>query len=157
MTRAMGPTQYPITRLMLSITSSVALNRRSWRRNCCLRALDEDRRWSRFEGKPCTRTVGVKQTRRFARLAALRAYGGGMFAAWWGFSTDAAMLAVEAQSVVAMRMTDLALGRGTMAESSLMMTEKVAALLGAAITLATGGSPHKVVRGYRRTVLANGR
>jgi predicted MFS family arabinose efflux permease len=35
-----------------------------------------------------------------------------MFAPWWTFSTDAAMLALEAQSVIAMRLTSIALGRG---------------------------------------------
>jgi len=80
-----------------------------------------------------------------------------MLAPWWKFSMDAAMLAVEAQSVIAMRMTSLAMGRSTNAENALMVTEKVAALLGAATTLATGGSPHKVVRSYRKTVRANGR
>jgi hypothetical protein len=33
-----------------------------------------------------------------------------MFAPWWEFSTDAVMLAVEAQSVIAMRLTSIALG-----------------------------------------------
>jgi len=80
-----------------------------------------------------------------------------MLAPWWKFSIDAAMLAVEAQSVIAMRLTSLALGRGTNAENALIVTEKVAALIGATTTLATGGSPHKVVRSYRKKVRANGR
>ena len=80
-----------------------------------------------------------------------------MFAPWWRFSVDAAMLAVEAQSVIAMRMTSLALGRGTTAENTRMVTEKTAEFMAAATTLATGGSAHKVLRSYRRTVRANGR
>ena len=39
-----------------------------------------------------------------------------MFAPWWKFSTDAMMLALEAQGVTAMRLTSIALGRGTHAE-----------------------------------------
>ena len=80
-----------------------------------------------------------------------------MFAPWWKFSTDAAMLAIEAQSVIAMRLTSIALGRGSPAENSRMVTEKAAAFLEAATTLATGGSAHKVVRGYRKHVRANSR
>lgn len=80
-----------------------------------------------------------------------------MFAPWWSFSTDAGMLALEAQAVIAMRMTDLALGRGSSAENTLMVTEKAAALVGAVTTLASGGSLHKVVRSYRKTVRANAR
>ena len=80
-----------------------------------------------------------------------------MFGPWWSFSMDAAMLAVEAQSVVAMRMTSAALGRGSHAENTLMVTEKVSAFVEAATALAGGGSPHKVVRGYRTHVRANAR
>jgi hypothetical protein len=80
-----------------------------------------------------------------------------MFAPWWKLSTDAAMLALEAQSVIAMRLTSIALGRGTQAENSRMVTEKATAFVQAATTLATGGSAHKVVRGYRKHVRANGR
>jgi hypothetical protein len=80
-----------------------------------------------------------------------------MFAPWWEFSTDAVMLAVEAQSVIAMRLTSIALGRGTHAENTMMVSEKAAAFAEAAMTLATGGSAHEVVRGYRKHVRANGR
>jgi hypothetical protein len=67
------------------------------------------------------------------------------------------MLAVEAQSVVAMRLTSAALGRGSQAENTLMVTEKVSAFVEAAAALAAGGSPHKIVRGYRKHVRANAR
>ena len=80
-----------------------------------------------------------------------------MFAPWWDFSTDAVMLAVEAQSVIAMRLTSIALGRGTHAENTRMVSEKAAAFTEAAMTLATGGSAHEVVRHYRKHVRANGR
>jgi hypothetical protein len=40
-----------------------------------------------------------------------------MFVPWWKLSTESAMLAVEAQSVIAMRLTAFALGRGTHAET----------------------------------------
>jgi hypothetical protein len=80
-----------------------------------------------------------------------------MFVPWWRLSTEAAMLAVEAQGVIAMRLTTLALGRGTHAENTLMVTEKAAAFVEAATTLATGGSAQKVVRRYRKHVQANAR
>lgn len=80
-----------------------------------------------------------------------------MFKSWWAFSLDAAMLAVESQSVIAMRLTSAALGRGTHAENTLMVTEKAAAFFEAAASVAAGGSPHKVVRGYRKHVRANAR
>ena len=47
-----------------------------------------------------------------------------------------------------------AMGRGTAAETQLMVTEKMLALE-AAGTVAMGGSAHKVVRGYRKRVRAN--
>jgi len=80
-----------------------------------------------------------------------------MFGSWFRFSLDATMLTVEAQSVVAMRLTSAALGRGSQAENTLMVTEKVSAFVEAAAALAAGGSPHKVVRGYRKHVRANAR
>jgi hypothetical protein len=80
-----------------------------------------------------------------------------MFAPWWKFSIATAMLALEAQSVMAMRLTSLALGRGTHAENSRMVTEKAVAFAEAARTLASGGSASQVVRRYRKHVRANGR
>ncbi len=80
-----------------------------------------------------------------------------MLTPWFRFSLDATMLAVEAQSVIAMRLTSAARGRGSHAENTLMVTEKVSAFVEAAASLAAGGSPHKVVRGYRKHVRANAR
>jgi hypothetical protein len=80
-----------------------------------------------------------------------------MLKPWFRFSVDATMLAVEAHSVIAMRLTSAALGRGSYAENALMVTEKVSAFMEAAAAVAAGGSPHKVVRGYRKHVRANAR
>ena len=63
----------------------------------------------------------------------------------------------EAQTVIGMRLGQIAMGRGTAAEAQLMVTEKVLALAEASVTLATGGSPHKVVKAYRKKVQANSR
>lgn len=65
------------------------------------------------------------------------------------------MLGLEAQSVVFTRMTQIALGRGSPAENLRMVTEKVAAFGEAASILASGGTAHRVVKGYRRKVRAN--
>lgn len=80
-----------------------------------------------------------------------------MFGPWFRFYQHAAMLHLEAQSVIAMRLTSAALGRGSPAENALMITEKVAAFGEAAAALATGGSVHQVVHGYRKHVRANAR
>ena len=64
----------------------------------------------------------------------------------------------EAQVVMALRMMRLAGGGAiAQAEATRMVTEKGAALMEAASTLAMGGSAQKVVRGYRTRVRANKR
>jgi hypothetical protein len=68
---------------------------------------------------------------------------------------DTALLAIEAQTVIGMRLSQIAMGRGTAAETQLMVTEKMLALVEAAGTVAMGGSAHKVVSGYRKRVRAN--
>jgi hypothetical protein len=78
-----------------------------------------------------------------------------MFLPWIKLATDTSLLAMESQSVIFTRLTQIALGQGTPAEAMLMVTEKVSAFGEAAVTIALGGSPHKVVRGYRRHVKAN--
>ena len=78
-----------------------------------------------------------------------------MLFSWVKLAAGANMLAVEAQTVIWTRLTQIALGRGTPAESMLMVTEKVAAFAEATATIATGGSAHKVVKGYRKHVRAN--
>jgi hypothetical protein len=78
-----------------------------------------------------------------------------MLFSWVKLAADANMLAIEAQTIIWTRLTQIALGRGTPAESMLMVTEKVAAFAEASATIATGGSAHKVVKGYRKHVRAN--
>ena len=72
--------------------------------------------------------------------------------------TELTMLGVEAQLVIGQRMALFMLG-GPKArrEARLMVTEKVKAAGEAAATIALGGTPRKVVRGYRRKVQANNR
>jgi hypothetical protein len=68
---------------------------------------------------------------------------------------DTTLLAMEAQTVIGIRLTQLAMGRGTPAETQLMFTEKMLAFVEAGLTVATGGSAQKVVGGYRKRVKAN--
>ncbi len=77
---------------------------------------------------------------------------------WLRMGTDLAMLGVEAQMVIGERIAMLMVG-GPKArkEAQQMVTEKVLAAGTAAVTLATGGRPHKVVRSYRKKVQANHR
>ncbi|MBM6593230.1 hypothetical protein [Microvirga pudoricolor] len=74
---------------------------------------------------------------------------------WMQLTFNTTLLMMESQSVIWTRLSQIALGRGTPAESMLMVTEKMAAFSEAMLTLAAGGSPQKVVRGYRRHVRAN--
>jgi hypothetical protein len=73
-------------------------------------------------------------------------------------SLDATMLAFEAQNVIGLRMMRLAAGgAAATAEAERMVTEKVFAAIDAGAVLLTGGSAHKVIKGYRRKVRANAR
>jgi hypothetical protein len=77
---------------------------------------------------------------------------------WFAMSTDLAMLGVEAQMVIGERIAMLMVGGPkARAEAQRMVTEKVLAAGNAAVTLAMGGTPGKVVRGYRTKVRANHR
>ena len=78
-----------------------------------------------------------------------------MIGPWTKLTLDTALLAMEAQTVIGMRLSQIAMGRGTAAETQLMVTEKMLALVEAAGTVAMGGSAHKVVSGYRKRVRAN--
>ena len=78
-----------------------------------------------------------------------------MLLPWMKLATDTTMLALEAQAVIWTRMSQAAMGQGSAAENLLMVTEKVSAFAEAAAIIATGGSAHKVVKGYRRKVRAN--
>lgn len=78
-----------------------------------------------------------------------------MLVPWMKLAMEANRLAVESQTVIWIRLSQIALGRGTPAESMLMVTEKLAAFAEASATIAAGGSAHKVVKGYRKHVRAN--
>jgi hypothetical protein len=80
-----------------------------------------------------------------------------MLGPWIRLAVDTTLLTLEAQSVIGMRLSQIALGQGTPAEAQFMVTEKMLALMDAATTVAAGGSAHKVVRGYRKRVRANAR
>jgi hypothetical protein len=80
-----------------------------------------------------------------------------MFIPFLRLASDATLLAMEAQTVIGLRLSQIAMGQGTPAEAQLMVTEKVLAFLEAAATVTSGGSAHKVVRGYRKKVRANTR
>jgi hypothetical protein len=78
-----------------------------------------------------------------------------MIVPWLRLASDTTLLALEAQTVIGLRLGQIAIGRGTPAETRLMVTEKVHAFAEAAATVATGGSVHKVVKDYRKKVQAN--
>ena len=78
-----------------------------------------------------------------------------MLIPWLKLVSDTTMLAMEAQTVIGLRLGQIAMGRGSLAENQLMVTDKVLALMEAGATVATGGSAHKVVKGYRKKVQAN--
>jgi hypothetical protein len=78
-----------------------------------------------------------------------------MIGPWLRLASDTILLAIEAQTVIGLRLGQIAMGRSSLAENQLMVSEKVLAWAEAAITVATGGSPHKVVDGYRKKVRAN--
>jgi len=80
-----------------------------------------------------------------------------MLESWMRLATDTILLTLEAQSVIGLRLAQIAMGQGTPAEAQLMMTEKMFAFMDAAMTVATGGSAHAVVENYRRRVQANAR
>ena len=75
---------------------------------------------------------------------------------WWKFSRDLLAANLEAQLVIALRVQKMALG-GSPAEkeAQLMVSEKVLALAEATATVASGGSPQKVLRRYRTIMRAN--
>ena len=67
-----------------------------------------------------------------------------------------AMLAYEAQTVVALRLVKLAWGGpGAHAEASQMVSEKISASIEAAGSLMLGGSPDAVIARYREHVAEN--
>jgi len=80
-----------------------------------------------------------------------------MLGSWIRLALDTTLLGLEAQSVVSLRLAQIAMGQCTPAEAQLMVTEKVLASMGAAMTVAAGGSAHQIVQDYRRQVQANAR
>jgi hypothetical protein len=81
-----------------------------------------------------------------------------MLAAWMKLAFTSTQAWQEAQVVMSLRVMRLARGGAlAQAEATRMVTEKSAALVEAAMTVATGGSAEKVVRGYRTRVRANKR
>ena len=81
-----------------------------------------------------------------------------MFWNWIQLTRDAAMLAVETQRVMGLRMMKLSAGGpAAHAETLRMISEKGTAITEATLTLARGGSPNSVIRRYRSHVRANKR
>ncbi len=79
-----------------------------------------------------------------------------MFVALLSLTEDTALLALEAQIVIGMRLGQLSLGGPTAwIEAHRMVTEKASAFAEATTVLAAGGSAHEVVKGYREHVQAN--
>jgi hypothetical protein len=80
-----------------------------------------------------------------------------MLGPWIKLTIDTTLLGLETQSVIGLRLAQIAMGQGTPAEAQLMMTEKMFAFMDAVTTVAAGGSAHAVVKDYRRRVQANAR
>jgi ABC-type transport system involved in Fe-S cluster assembly fused permease/ATPase subunit len=75
---------------------------------------------------------------------------------WIELTTSMALLNLEAQRVIGLRLVKLAAwDAAALAEAQMMVTEKVAALAEASATIALGGSPKTVIRRYRTHVRAN--
>ena len=62
---------------------------------------------------------------------------------------------VEATRVIELRLRLLALGRSTLDEISLMMTEKIDALEQVKSVIVRGGDPSLIIDNYRKIVAAN--
>lgn len=85
-------------------------------------------------------------------------------AAWSGLAFDSWALAWEASAVVGLRLAEIARGDGTLAETSLMASEKISAVIELQASLVAGGltmtplqSAERAVRLYRQKVRANHR
>jgi hypothetical protein len=81
-----------------------------------------------------------------------------IFRDWFGLSIDALRLGVEMQQVIGLRLLKVAAG-GAAAEAEIgrMVMEKAAAFAEAGTTLASGGTPKRVLRRFRTHVRANQR
>ncbi len=80
-----------------------------------------------------------------------------MLGPWIKLTIDTTLLGLEAQRVIGLRLSQIAMGQGTPAEAQLMIIEKMLAVMDAATTVATGGSAEALVEDYRRRVQANAR
>jgi hypothetical protein len=81
-----------------------------------------------------------------------------LFTNWMKITGDAAMLGIETQQVMHLRMMKLfAGGPQAQSEALRMVTEKTTALAEATMTLARGGSAQRVIRRYRTHVKSNRR
>ena len=81
-----------------------------------------------------------------------------MISSWIGLAFDMALLGMESQRVVGLRLVKIAGGgRAAQAELARILSEKPAALAEAATAAMTGGSPKGIVRRYRTHVKANER
>jgi hypothetical protein len=79
-----------------------------------------------------------------------------VFGAWLKFMRDSAEIGFRAQQVVALRLMKIAAGGAAAnAEAARMVTEKLAAATEAAMILASGGSPQRVIGRTKRRVRAN--
>jgi len=75
---------------------------------------------------------------------------------WWNFSSDVAAATFEAQRVIALRLMKLAQGGpAAQQEAQMMVSEKMAASVEAAMALASGSSPESVMRRCRTIMRAN--
>jgi hypothetical protein len=81
-----------------------------------------------------------------------------MIKTWLELATDLALLNLESQRVIGLRLMKLAAGGAAAhSEAQLMVTEKAAAFVEASAALALGSSTGKVIRRYRKHVRANER
>jgi hypothetical protein len=81
-----------------------------------------------------------------------------MYRNWFQLTVNAALLAVETQRVIGLRVVKLSRGGpAAQAEAIRMVSEKTTALGEAAMTLARGGSAGTVIRRYRTHVRSNKR
>jgi hypothetical protein len=81
-----------------------------------------------------------------------------MFRNWFQLSVNAALLGLETQRVIGLRLVRLSAGGpAARSEALRMVSEKSAALAEATMTLARGGSAQKVIRRYRTHVRSNKR
>lgn len=81
-----------------------------------------------------------------------------IFRDWFGLTADMLRLGFEMQQVIGLRVLKVAAG-GAAAEAELarMVAEKTAAFAEATSTLASGGTPQRVLRRLRTHVRANQR